>query len=335
MSFVGNYLRNLAALAVRREPTRPLLFSYYVTHRCRFRCGYCSDGAGAPFAATPVPELDVNNACCLISILRADCDTLDITGGEPMERDDLERILQHARRIGFRTVLNTKGPGLTRRLALLDLCNVLVLSVDALSPAPLAGLIGRSHDIAVELIDNMYALAEKCRNTKTRLVISTVVTPDNLEEVDAILRFTREHGLAFQVSPQIVGTLPHAALRGNQAYRQLLDKVISAKRAGRGVLGVMPYLCGIRDFAKFACHPMLMPVIRPDGRLYYPCLESGQAEVSILQAGSYTAALRQAARQSGPISRCGDRCQIFCHMALSLLQRHPLSAAAELRDWRH
>jgi hypothetical protein len=65
---------------------------------------------------------------------------------------------------------------------------------------------------------------------------------------------------------------------------------------------------------------MLMPVIRPDGRLYYPCLESKQAEIPLPDFPSYELALAEA--------------HIFCHMALFLLQRHPLQALAEGGAWR-
>jgi hypothetical protein len=34
MGFVGNYLANLPHVWLGREPSRPLLFSWYVTHHC-------------------------------------------------------------------------------------------------------------------------------------------------------------------------------------------------------------------------------------------------------------------------------------------------------------
>jgi hypothetical protein len=74
-------------------------------------------------------------------------------------------------------------------------------------------------------------------------------------------------------------------------------------------------------------------VIRPDGRLYYPCLESLQAEIGLLEAGSYDAALEAARARHGEIPPCRDCCHLFCHMALSLLQRHPLAALREARAW--
>jgi pyrroloquinoline quinone biosynthesis protein E len=109
MNFAAAYLLNLAAVAMGRQPRRPLLFSYYVTHRCPLECRYCSDGEGHPFKESPVDELTTDQARRLIDVLARACDTLDVTGGEPMMRSDLESLLDHARRHGMRTVLNIQG----------------------------------------------------------------------------------------------------------------------------------------------------------------------------------------------------------------------------------
>jgi hypothetical protein len=76
-----------------------------------------------------------------------------------------------------------------------------------------------------------------------------------------------------------------------------------------------------------------MPVVRPDGKMYYPCLESKACEVSLLEAGSYRAALGEVRRRRGEVPECRDCCHLFCHMAISLFQRHPLAALGELKHY--
>jgi len=334
MGFLDSYIRNLASIAMGKQPLRPLLFSYYITHRCDLNCAYCCDGDGKRFKADPVPELSTAQAKELIGILRRAATTLDVTGGEPMLRADLEEILSHARTLGFRTVLNTKGIGLEQRPDLMRLADVLVLSLDTLNPAPLASLLGRPEPVAQRVLSAMYFAIARRHESGTRVVLSAVATPENLGEVAGVLRFAVDNGVGFHVSPEIVGTRPNPALRGNARYRQLLDDVLAAKRKSRGVFGVRSYLEGIRDFASFPCHPLLMPVIRPDGRMYYPCLESKQAEISLLEAGDYGKALGMARARLGEAPQCRDCCHIFCHMALSLYQRRPFEALDELRHWR-
>ena len=193
MGFTWNYLTNLAGLAVGREPARPLLFSYYFTHRCNLNCRYCSDGDGKRFTEDPIPELDTADAKRLLSILREAGDTLDITGGEPLLRDDLEEILGHARSIGFRTVLNTKGLGLAAPAGAAAVtptswCSAWTRSI----PTSLAALIGRPASRGREILAALdYVLAAR-RGTGTKLVLSAVATPENLEQVAAGARLCLE-----------------------------------------------------------------------------------------------------------------------------------------------
>jgi MoaA/NifB/PqqE/SkfB family radical SAM enzyme len=335
MAFVQNYLANLAGWWAGREPTRPLMFSYYVTHRCNLNCRYCCDGDGKRFAEDPVPELETADAKRLVTLLSRSGDTLDITGGEPLLRDDLEEILAEARSVGLRTVLNTKGIGLPERPDLLRHTDVLVLSLDTLEPRQLAKLMGRPPAVAEQVLAALEYALRACGRTGTKLVLAAVATPENLDQVAEVLEFAVARGLGFQLSPQIVGKDVDPLLRGNDRYRALIDRVIETKRSGGRVLGVVPYLRGIRDFGRFRCHPLLMPVIRPDGRLYYPCLEWKRAEISILEADGYLAALAAARARFGPLPPCEACCHIFCHMALSLLQEHPLAALGEMTHWRY
>ena len=80
MGFRTDYILNLAPVALGRQPTRPLLFSYYVTHRCELNCSYCSDGDGKRFKEERVPELSTGRARELITILRKAAGVLDVTG---------------------------------------------------------------------------------------------------------------------------------------------------------------------------------------------------------------------------------------------------------------
>ena len=334
MGFFLNYARNLAAVALGRQPARPLLFSYYITHRCNLNCRYCCDGDGKRFREDPIPELTTAEAKQLLSILRRSSDTLDITGGEPMLRHDLEEVLEHAQRLGLRTVLNTKAIGLPERQDVLRFTDVLVVSVDSLDVTHLAQLMDRPVSVAQRVLDALEFAIAKRAELPTKLVLSSVATPVNLDEVERVMRFALDNELGFHVSPEIVGTTANPELRTCERYRDLVDTAIEAKRSASGVLGVPQYLRGIRDFERFPCHPLLMATIRPDGRLYYPCLEHKQADVSILECGSYEDALRVSRKRRGGIPQCGDCCHVFCHMALSLFQRHPLAALGETRHWR-
>lgn len=334
MKSLLNYAGNLYALLAGRQPRRPLLWSYYVTHRCSRACRFCSDGAGRPFAAHPVAELGTADACRLIDLMAAATDTIDFTGGEPAERADLEVLLAHARARRVRTVLNTRTPHLRARPDLLRLADVLVLGLDAVRPEQQARISGITTAQAEQLRDSLdFALAARAA-TGTTVAVSAVALPEHLDDTRELLNFCLAQNVGFHLSPALDGRKTVPGLDGTPAYRALLDAVIIAKRQGAPVLGVLPYLQGLRDGTPFACHPLLIPTVRPDGMLYYPCVETGQATVDLLAAGSYREALRQAEQRYGAFAGCTEQCRIFCHMALSLLQQHPLAALREARPWR-
>lgn len=333
MGFVANYLRNLPAALAGAQPKRPLLFSWYVTHRCALRCEYCSDGEGKPFKELGSRELSVAEAGRLLAMLRREADTLDVTGGEPLVREDLEDLLAAAKKLGFRVALNTKGIGLPDRPDLLRHSDVVALSVDSLDAGRLAQVVGAPRETAEKVLEALdFCLAQRAR-LGFKLALAAVAMPGNLDDLEAVVSLAEKHRLGLHLSPQVVGTAVHPGLRDNEGWKRLAQRLCTAKKGGLEVLGVPEYVAGIRDLTRYRCMPLLMPTLRPDGRACYPCLDSVKAEVSVLDAGGWTAALSQARRQAGPVPDCGDRCQIFCHMAPSLLQQHPLSALGELRHW--
>lgn len=324
MGFAGNYLLNLLGVQ------RPLLASWYATHRCPRRCPHCSDGAGAPFAADPRPELDTAAACALVDAIAHDCDTLDVTGGEPLLRPDLGAILARAQRRGLRTVLNTRSASICARPEVLAASDVVVFGLDACDPDAVGAATGEDAASGAAMLAAVAGLEAERPRQRHRLVLSCVARPGRLADCDAVLARAVAGGLGFHCSPQLVGSAIHPALAPDPGWPALAERIRQARLAGHGVLGCDAYHQGVRDLRPYRCRPELMPTIDPLGRLWHPCLETGRAEIDVVAAGS----LRAAMRQAGAAPRCGRSCPIFCHMALSLLQSHPLQALDELRRWR-
>lgn len=330
MSFIRNYIRNLVSLIAGCEPERPLLFSYYVTHRCNLNCRYCSDGNGEKFSSDKIRELETDEAKRLITVMSRAADTLDVTGGEPLLRSDLGELLAHAKECRMRTVLNTKGIGLEKRPDVIGNSDVIVISIDSLDSERLSALTGgeTSH------LNTLEYLVKNRNKIKSSIIISSVATASNLSDIREILDYSEAHDLAFHISPEIKGTRVHHELLKNVEYKGLVNEIIARKKKGEGILGIKQYLEGIRDLNDGPCHPLLMPVIRPDGGLYYPCLERKRADVNLLETGDYFKALKEAKRLGGTIPDCKGECHIFCHLGLSLFQRHPVDAIRESKHWR-
>lgn len=334
MSFITNYIFNIGKITMNKqklEQVKPLLFSYYITHQCNLFCRYCCDGGGKRFKEDPCYELNTKETIELFKILRRVCDTIDITGGEPLMRSDLENVLSGAKKLRFRTILNTKGIGLKERSDILKYSDILVLSIDTFNTDKLAKLIGTNISIAKEILNTLDWLVMQSEKYKFSLAISSVATPDNLPDVLEVARYCDRINCYFHISPEVVGIEANKYLVNNPEYINLINEIINLKRKGAQVLVVWDYLEGIRDFKDFNCYPFLMPVIRPSGELYYPCMEKQTLAENLLATKSYYRTVSEGRKKWGEIPSCRHCCHIFCHMGLSLLQQRPLSALGELK----
>ena len=108
------------------DAARPYTLVAELTYRCPLRCVYCSNPLEY---ARHGDELDTR---AWLRVLREAEDLgvvqLNLTGGEPLVRDDLEALVQGARALDLYTNLITSGIPLTlerlRRLRALGLDNV-------------------------------------------------------------------------------------------------------------------------------------------------------------------------------------------------------------------
>jgi pyrroloquinoline quinone biosynthesis protein E len=89
----------------------PLWLLAELTYRCPLHCAFCYNPTDF---ASHGPELDTEAWLRVISEARAlGAVQIGFSGGEPLVREDLETLVEHARALGFYTNLITSGVGLT------------------------------------------------------------------------------------------------------------------------------------------------------------------------------------------------------------------------------
>src|ERR1035438_7509591 len=96
---------------------RPLGLLAELTYRCPLHCPYCSnpvwDQAGPQGAELPTEKWkEVLGQARALGVLHA-----LFSGGEPLQRPDLEDLVAHAHALGFYTNLITSGLGLSEKRA--------------------------------------------------------------------------------------------------------------------------------------------------------------------------------------------------------------------------
>lgn len=108
----GNVPSRLLAFSGMR---RPVIF-WNITNRCNLGCEHCYSRSG-PGVSTE-GELTTGEALALIDDLaRIRIPLIIFTGGEPLTRNDLWSLADHARELGIKTALSTNGTLITSVVA--------------------------------------------------------------------------------------------------------------------------------------------------------------------------------------------------------------------------
>jgi pyrroloquinoline quinone biosynthesis protein E len=164
------------------EEPRPYTLVAELTYRCPLRCVYCSnprDWAQHADALGTEDWLRVFREAEALGVVQ-----LNLTGGEPLLRDDLERLVEGARGLDLYTNLITSGIPLTRdRLAQLkslglDNVQVSIQDVTAVGSERIAG--HRSFERKLEVARWVKALG-------LPLTINVVLHRENLDHVAEVI----------------------------------------------------------------------------------------------------------------------------------------------------
>lgn len=170
------------------EP-RPYTLVAELTYRCPLRCAYCSnplDWAGHADALTTEDWLRVFREAEALGVVQ-----LNLTGGEPLLRDDLERLVEGARGLDLYTNLITSGIPLARdrlaRLKAAGLDNVQVSIQDVTAPA--------SDRVAgVRAFDRKLEVARWVKELGLPLTLNVVLHRENLHHVAEVIALAETLG---------------------------------------------------------------------------------------------------------------------------------------------
>ncbi|MCW5203559.1 radical SAM protein [Desulfobulbus sp. US4] len=179
-----------------REKWYPIAAVYYLTYRCAFRCGYCSDGNGTPYYALADEEVAGEHAFAVIQKIRKYADCLILTGGEPLSFPDLEYVLERLPELAFKEVVfTTNGHHLQHHLdSVAQAVTHLIVSVDTMNPVKADELTGMPTGTFQTILANLEGAKNKEKKRYT-IYISSVATPDNLEDLREVYEFAKKKRL--------------------------------------------------------------------------------------------------------------------------------------------
>ncbi len=173
----------------------PFLVALNLTKRCNLACQHCYLDAGTreDGGANELTTGEVTKLIDEIADLSEETMVV-LTGGEPLLRPDIMAIAGHASGRGLMTVMGTNGMGLTRpKVEALRTAGVQAVgvSVDSLRPDHHDGFRG----LAGAWEKTMAGL-DACRAAGLMFQVHFSVTDDNAHELDDMISFCREMGVA-------------------------------------------------------------------------------------------------------------------------------------------
>jgi MoaA/NifB/PqqE/SkfB family radical SAM enzyme len=309
---------------------RPLLSVFYLTYACDFRCPYCCDGHGTPYYKLSSRTLSPKEISTLLRCVRKYCDFLVITGGEPLKHPEFAEAMQAASSIGFKgIVLTTNGYDVDGHIdTIAETTDYLVFSIDTLDHRKADTMFGRPAGTLKKILQNIEIASRRVKK-RYEIIISSVVTPDNIEDLHEVRKFARQNHFRFAASPQLFGVKPHEQLFYNDAYKKFFDSLLDAKRKGHSVNGGILYLKHMRDLTRFTCRPSTVLAVSPQGDVFYPCLELGNIGGNLLEVPNLDRIRAKAKQLFGPEPSCDNRCHSACALGLSLILNDPSSLLSD------
>lgn len=329
------YAKNFIALKLGQRTLDPRLAIYYVTEKCNLNCTYCEDFGARRNHEFGDPSLA--DAKKILSIIRDGVPNLWITGGEPFLSPHLADLLTYARQdLKFRSLsLISNGTLLARNLSLLPLLDRLIISLDALQPHAL-NAVSVPESQTEDLLDTIRNVAKRQKTDQFKLILNAVITPETLPDFDALIHFCTENRILLSISPQAVNNWTRYELLVSPDYKAFTEKLLRLKKEGAPILGSTPYLKMLFEQTPYLCYPTIIPRIKPDGWLIYPCLpmekeggEVGGRPVNLQEVSSWQEAWDAAIARYGEAPTSCTSCFQQCYAEPSLMQAHPLAWLVE------
>jgi MoaA/NifB/PqqE/SkfB family radical SAM enzyme len=287
--------------------SHPILCNYYVTYRCNASCGFCD------IWEKPSPYITLEQAEQNFKDLkRLGVKVLDFTGGEPLLHQQLDQLLDLAKKYGFITTVTTNCllyPKWAERLQ--GKVDMLHFSLDSADK--------ETHDKSrnVACFDFVMQSIEIANSLGERPDILFTVMEDNVHEMDQVYALCQKNDLMLILNPIFEY---NEVDTGNSLSTETLD-IISKWGKKKGIYLNDAFITLRKDGGNHVDDPICKAasstiVISPQNELVLPCYHLGLETFPI---GGELFELYQSAKVQnlvaleGKYSAC-EGCTINCYM---------------------
>jgi MoaA/NifB/PqqE/SkfB family radical SAM enzyme len=293
---------------------RPQLLNVTLTTNtsCNFKCSYCRIWKRDENELTTTQIEHLIDQLTSLGVRR-----LGLTGGEPLLREDIGRIIDYAKQRGIFVTLNTNGSLVEERIKELSAVDIISLSLDG------DEAVHNLHKKKEAYRQVMRAI-EVAQRAQRTVMTTTTLTRSNLSAPGFILRTAKEMGFraAFQLlhHPASASGDTTSFLASHNEYRETIKELISLKKQYPHLIinsrRYFQILLNWPDYRKVVLERSPFKVRCWAGHFYchidvngdvYPCHQLlGSMNVPNIRNAPLSAALKNLPRPSCSLCMAGD-----------------------------
>ncbi|HQO58527.1 MAG TPA: radical SAM protein [Candidatus Omnitrophota bacterium] len=245
----------------------PLAIHWALTYRCNQKCAYC----GIP--DTPISELPARQVCDMIdSFARLGTRWIAFSGGEPLLRQDLPLIVQHAKSRKIYVTVSTNGALLPERIHDLVHADRIKLSLDGPEEIHDQTRGKGSYKKVIKAI-------HLCLANNIRVAVDCVLSRYNLAVADDVIAICQKNKIKVSFQPATAWDVhfetPASFLPPVDKYRATIKHLISIKKRGgaiRNSVAGLQHLLSWPSPKDIPCYMCLLSFnVEPSG-IISPCI---------------------------------------------------------------
>lgn len=245
----------------------PLVIAWAVTRRCNYRCKYCA------VWKNPEPELCTREICNIIGEMASmDVKKISFTGGEPLLREDMGKIIDYTRKKNISVNLNSNGALIKERISELKNVNSFTLSLEGTEEIH-DGLRQRGS------FKDVLGAVDMALGNNIRVIFTATLNTYTFNSIDYLLELTRRHNAQIQFQPSkenlLYGKENNPVSLSAPEYNKIIQKIIERKKGGfkkiiRNSLAGLNHLSQWPNLKKIRCASGLITCrIDPDGKIMH------------------------------------------------------------------
>ena len=215
----------------------PVSVTFSISTVCNLNCSYCylQDSSETGMSTEKIKKM-------LEALSESGIKRINLTGGEPLLREDIAEIVNFASEKGMSVSLCSNGE-LPEKLEELGNLDILQLSLDGGKETHESLRKGSSFEKVRESMD----IADE---KDIDIITSTVLTKKNLDEIERVLKIAEEKGAGAYFMPLNMKTkqyYPEGMFPEREEIAEAMEKLLELKKEGYPVFSSKTTLRFIRD----------------------------------------------------------------------------------------